>query len=356
MRWTFGPMGVVLLGVAACTSPPPEQAVPPPPAALETLTLAATPVARVQIWEGQVEAVERATLAAQTGGRVARLEVDVGDVVEEGQILVRFTEVEQRSAQRQAGAELAAARARAEEAAAALTRAESVHARRLAAQAELDRARAAHDAAQAALAAARAGLKRADEQVGYTAIRAPSGGVITARHVEPGETVAPGQALLSGVSLERLRLVLDLPQRLVAQLAPDTPVRVVLADGRRLEATALSVFPQADAATQTVTVRLSLPEGVAGLKPGMSVRAEFELGADTALLVPATALARRGEVQSVYLLREDGAVVLRQVRSGRQLSQGVEILAGLAPGDTVARDAVAAAAARRAQFAARTER
>lgn len=343
-----------LLMLAACSPGAPGGGVAVPAVTLETHTVALTTLPQTHDWDGRIEAIERATLAAQTGGRVADLPVDVGDVVEEGTVVVRFTAVEQQSGQHQAQAALEAARAHAIEVAATFRRIEEVYARKLVARAEYDRARAAHDAAQAQLAAARAGLKAADQQVGYTAIRAPYRGVVTARHAEPGETVSPGQPLLSGMSLDRLRLVVDVPQAQAARIVPDhagTRAFVLTDDGRRVAVTRITVFPQADDASHTVRVRLDLPENESGLAPGMSAKAVFELGETQAVSVPVSALARRGEVESVFVVQPDGLIALRQVRSGRRLDDAVEILAGLTPGDAVAADAAAALAARHAQRA-----
>lgn len=345
-----------LMALTACSSDIDTRSTALPDMGLSTLTVALEAFPYQRDWDGRIEAIDHATLAAQTGGRVADLPFDVGDVVEEGTVVVRFTAVEQQSGQRQAQAALEAARANAAEASATFRRIEDVHARGLVARSEFDRAKAAHDAAQAQLAAARAGLRSADEQVGYTAIRAPYRGVVTARHVEPGETVVPGQPLLSGMSLDRLRLVVDLPQREAARIQSDTVAVVLVDDGRRIPASRITVFPQADAASNTVAVRLDLPEGEAGLMPGMSAKAEFELGQAQVLRIPRAALAVRGEVASVYVVQADGLIALRQVRTGRQRQDEVEILAGLMPGEQVAVDAAQALQARREQRAQMAER
>lgn len=339
------------LALAACTPDLPAPATPTAVGALQTMVLEPVEVPREREWDGRIEAIDAATLAAQTGGRVAALPFDVGDTVDEGEIVVRFTQVEQQAGQRQAQAALSAARAAADEAAANFRRIEDVYARHLVARADYDRARAGHDAAQAQLAAARAALKSADEQVGYTAIRAPYRGVVTARFVEPGETVSPGQPLISGLSLDRLRLVVDVPQKLAIQLKPETPAWILSDDGRRIASARTVVFPQAEAGSHAVRVRLDVPEGEAGFLPGMSAKALFDTGSEESLVVPVAAVGRRGEISSVFVLREDGLILLRQVRLGRELGAEVEILAGLQAGETIALDAGAALAARREQRA-----
>src|SRR5690606_5312320 len=99
-------------------------------------------------------------------------------------------------------------------------------ARNLAARAELDRVTAAQRAAQARVASARAGVERMREQLGYTDVLAPYGGVVSARHVELGELVQPGTPLMSGFDPEALRVRVDLPQGIARQVTEVAQIQV----------------------------------------------------------------------------------------------------------------------------------
>jgi multidrug efflux pump subunit AcrA (membrane-fusion protein) len=75
----------------------------------------------------------------------------------------------------------------------------------------------------------------------------------------------------------------------------------------------------------------------------MLIKASFEIGTVDRLTVPGQAIAYRGEVAGVYVVADDGSIALRQVRPGRSGADGeTEILAGLAPGERIALDAIAA--------------
>src|SRR5690606_15995329 len=113
-----------------------------PPVAFETLEVTAEPSARERHWDGVVEAVNQATLSAQTAGRVLELPFDVNDYVEAGQVVVRFTDVEQVSAQRRAEAALNAARADLAEAEADFRRTDERAGRQSPSRAALDQTRA----------------------------------------------------------------------------------------------------------------------------------------------------------------------------------------------------------------------
>lgn len=331
-----------LLALAGCGRPPePGAASAAPP--LETLTVQPSAAVRERVWDGVVEAVNQATLSAQTGGRVVELPFDVNDYVQAGQVVVRFTDVEQQAGRRRAQAALNAAQAASTEAEADYRRIAEIYARKLVAKAQLDQAVARRDSAAAALEAARAALREAGEQVDYTVIRAPYSGILTQRHVELGETVRPGQPLVSGLSLNRLRVNVEIPQSDMAAIRAQGRAAVLLGEARRIEAERVVIFPFADPATHSFKVRLELPEAETGLQPGMTVKAAFVLGQAERLLVPASVLLRRSEVAAVYVI--DGRRVgLRQVRLGHRYGGEVEVLAGLRAGERIAADPVAARA------------
>jgi RND family efflux transporter MFP subunit len=331
------------LALSACG----EEAAAPgevPPVSFETLVVEARDSARERRWDGVVEAVNQATLSAQTAGRVLELPFDVNDYVEAGQVVVRFTDVEQVSAQRRASAAVSSAQAAAAEAELAFKRTEELVAKQLLARASLDQARARRDAARAALESARAGVSEAGEQVDYTVIRAPYSGILTERHVEVGEAVRPGQPLVSGLSLDRLRINVEVPQSDIAAIREHGAAAVLLPDGRRVDAERVIVFPYADPATHSFKVRVELPVAETGLQPGMTVKTAFKTGEARHLWVPRSALVTRSEVTAVYVVDARNRVALRQVRLGHAEGDAVEVLAGLADGDRIAADPVAALA------------
>lgn len=344
MRTVLLAAGAALL-LAACggEAPAPAAAVAAP--SLETLTLAPERAPRERVWDGVVEAVNQATLSAQTAGRVLELPYDVDDYVPAGAVVVRFTDVEQQAGQRQARAQLAAAEAADREAQADFERISGIYERRLVAKAQLDAATARRDSARAALDAARAAVRSSAEQVDYTVIRAPYPGIVVKRHVEVGESVRPGQPLISGISLGQLRVQVDVPQSDIAAIRDTRRAAVLLDDGaRRVEASEVTTFPYADPQTHTFKVRVELPEAETGLHPGMTVKVAFAVGETERLLLPASALVRRGEISAVYVADPAG-VVLRQVRLGHRFGERYEVLAGVSAGEQVVLDPLAAAQA-----------
>jgi RND family efflux transporter MFP subunit len=307
----------------------------------ETATVETAQAPLERVYDGTVEAVNKATMSAQTAGRIAEVFYDVDDYVEPGDPIVRFTDVEQQSALRQARANLVEALARQKQADAEFQRARGLFESGSSSRREYDQALAARDAAAARVTAARSAVATTEQQLEYTLVRAPYAGIVTERHVEVGEAVSVGQPLMSGLSLESLRVVVNLPQQVAARVR-DYRQAHVLTDEGRVGADNITIFPFADSASNTFTVRVELPAGQFALYPGMFVKVAFVIGDAERLLIPTRALLRRSEVTGAYIVSTDGKVRLRQVRAGNTFGDRTEILAGLSAGERIALDPVRA--------------
>ena len=322
--------------------------------AIDTFVVRGGADAEGRAWDGTVEAVREAVLSAQTGGRVTAVDVDVNDRVAAGQVLLRLTVVEQQAGVDAARAQLRAAEASAVEAERQYQRFASLARDKYVSGAQLDQARAARDAANAARDAARAQVSAAGQNADYTTVRAPYAGIVAARRVEPGETVGPGQPLLTVYAPDDLRIEVRVPQSAADAIRAKPQARVLFDDGRSVEARAVVVHPAADPASHSVPVRVALPRIEAGAPtPGATAKVVFPIaGGEGGVRIPDAAVARRGELTAVYVVK-DGRVLLRQVRLGARSGEAVDVLAGLAAGEVVARDPAEAlrmlAAARAAQ-------
>lgn len=350
MRKTLA--AALLVALAGCGSEPAAPTLPPLPA-LKTFEVDATGAAAGRAWDGVVEAVQQADLSAQTAGRVTTVAVDVDDRVRRGDVLLRLTAVEQQAGANTAQAQLRAARAAAAEAESNYRRFASLAGDQYVSRAQLDQARAARDSAVAARDAARAQLAQAAQQTDYTVVRAPFDGIVSARRVEPGESVAPGQPLLSMYAPGALRIEVQVPQSDAEAIRKVDRARIELADGRGLDAAQVVVYPAADPLTHSTGVRVVLPDVTPAPVPGVTAKVVFPIpaGGAASVALPAQALVQRGELSGVYVVDGD-RIALRQLRLGARTGDRVEVLAGLRRGETVAADPVAAVQALAEQRAA----
>ena len=291
--------------------------------------------------DGTVEAVNQATLSAQTGGSVDAIYYDVGNVVPAGAVVIRLKGTEQRAGLQAAQAALTEARARNDEAAANYGRIADMFRRRVVSKSQFDKATADRDSAAARLQAAVAGVAAARQGFNYTEIRAPYGGVVGKRLVHVGETVHPGMPLMTGLSLEQLRVTTNVPQSIVMQVSRLKQAAVYV-QGRRIAATHITIFPEAATPSSTFRARIDLPPGALDVAPGMYVKVGLVIGTVNRILVPQSALVVQSEVTGIYVLDSKGRPSLRYVRPGHRFGDRVEILAGLEPGERIALDPIAA--------------
>ncbi|MDR9389386.1 MAG: efflux RND transporter periplasmic adaptor subunit [Wenzhouxiangella sp.] len=286
--------------------------------------------------DGRIEAVQQSTVSAQISGTITALPVDVDDVVSQGDVIAQLDDTEPRAQLDQAQANLTEAEASLLDATQRVERIRPLAERGVASQAELDQAENQLNAAQARLERARAAVEQAQEQLSYTRVVAPYGGIVTERHVELGETVSPSTPLLSGFSLEALRVVVSIPQRYADLARQQRRALVTLNDGRVLRTDEMTFFPYADTDTHAFRVRMALSEVDGELFPGMLVRVGLPVGEREALWIPEEALVRRGELRGVYVLDDNDQQRLRQIRTGLRRDGQIEVLAGLSEGERVA--------------------
>ncbi|GAA0400950.1 efflux RND transporter periplasmic adaptor subunit [Cocleimonas flava] len=340
-----------------------------------------------QMLDGQIEAVNKSTVSSQTAGVISKLSYDVGDVVEKDALIARISSENQKSGLRQAQAAVSESKAAISSASAAVVQAEaaireatanynaaraefnrvkglyekriiarsqydqaeanmkSTLARVESAKANLNAAKARTNAARSNLASAQAGLAKAGEQLSYTEVVAPYSGIVTERLVELGEVVSAGTPIMTGISLQEIRVVTHVPQRLILAVRKNKAARVYTDDDKTgIVVKKLTIFPYADETTNAFKVRASLDSAPQGLFPGVYVKIGFNVGSEKRLVVPESSVAYRSEVTGVYVVDEKGIPTLRQVRVGRRTPDGkVRILAGLDSGEIVAIDPVHAA-------------
>jgi RND family efflux transporter MFP subunit len=325
----------------------------PAAADLATAPIEYRTVPREYRLDGVVEAINRTTVSAQTQGQVDEILYDVDDFVEKGDVIVRLRDTEHRARVAQAAAELKSASAQLEQARDEYARVEDLYRKKNVSESAMDQAEANLKGAQARLDAAQAGLEQAQEQLAYTKIRAPYSGIVTHRHVEVGEIASPGQPVMSGISLEELRVIVDVPQSVIPAVRKEGEVRVYLPDGSIAEPGRITVFPFADLGSNTFKVRIDLAERAEDLFPGMFVKTGIVTGKKEELTVPKQAVVQRSEVTGVYVVDADGRIRLRQIRAGRALGDDVVVLSGLEQGERVALDPIAAGVALKAQAEAR---
>ncbi|HJV85254.1 MAG TPA: efflux RND transporter periplasmic adaptor subunit [Noviherbaspirillum sp.] len=319
---------------------------------LPTATVQSAGTAEAAPYDGVVEAVRQTVMASQVPGAIIALPVKAGDVVKEGQVLVRIDA--RAAAQNSAASEaqVQAARAALELATKDFQRQQQLYKKEYISQAAFERAESQYRATSAQLRAQIAQASAASIQSGFYTVKAPYAGVIADVPVSLGDMAMPGRPLLTIYAPTALRVTASVPQTALARVAAGQPVKVELpglpADRQWMTIPQLQVLPTIDAGTHSAQVRVDLPADVKGVTPGMFARVWLpSQGAGSGrLYVPSSAVVRRAEMTGLYVIDAKGQAILRQVRTGRVEGERIEILSGVAAGERVVLDPQAAARSR----------
>lgn len=264
------------------------------------------------------------------GGRVLAVHVQPGDWVGKGQILATI----ERSVQSQQIAQLAAQvdvnRADARLAQNNLDRARALVADGFVSKADIDQKTATRDAAVARVNVAIAQLNQMRAQVGRLDIRAPEGGLVLTRAVEPGQIVSGGATSLfriaKGGEME-MRAMLsesELAQLRVGTAAKVTPVGLT----QSFEGTVWQISPVIDQANRQGFVKIALPANQA-LRPGGFASAQIAMDQVSASVLPESAVQSDNQGAYVYVVGKDNKIERRNVTTGAVTAGGLAITKGL---------------------------
>ena len=311
---------------------------------------------------------------AKVAGYLKSIYVDVGDRVAQGQLIgilevPEFTEEFAHAAASEKRSELDVVRADTE-----VTRAESAFDIRklsydrllavskskpnLIAQHEIDTAAAQFREAEAQLATARATLESTRQQVqvttasksrvktmmSYLRITAPFSGVVTKRYADAGAMIQAGTAsqtqampVIRLSQVDRLRLVLPVPESIVARVKIGSPVNVRVDALQRVFSGKVTRFTgRLDSATRTMETEVDLSNPGHTILPGMYGYASLSLDQrGQALVVPVQAISGHGTTPSIYVVNDANVLEQRQVKLGLETPNLVEITSGLKEGELV---------------------
>jgi RND family efflux transporter MFP subunit len=294
--------------------------------------------------EGLVEAEQISTISARTAGKIEQIHFDVNDFVEKNEVVVVIDNEQQASSLKQAEATLKEAIALSQEAQAEFDRVEKVYREKVVSKSAFDKASAGLKTARARVESAQATTTQAKQQFEYTLVRAPFSGILTDRAVEPGESVTVGTKLVTGVSLEKLRVLTHVPQTIMKAVRPHR-YATIITDDSEIISTDMTFFPFADPGSHSFALRVRLADLDHDLLPGMHVKVAMEVEREQKVVIPFSAVAFRGEVTAVYV-QQGHRLQFRHVRLGRQLKGNeVVVVSGIDAGEMVVTDPVAAAIA-----------
>jgi RND family efflux transporter MFP subunit len=303
----------------------------------ENATVAEVQVIRRPRFEsavGTIKPIHESAVAAKILARVTEVNFTAGKPVTAGEVLVRLSDEDLQSRLKQAEAQWSSASASAQQAQSDLQRAQQLHSRNAISEAEFETALTATKTRNAELERAQRAVEESKVFLGYATIVAPFTGIVVDKQIEPGDTVSPGQPLLTIYDPAEMQLVANVRESLAMQLKVGQSIPAMLESmDHQCMATVREVVPQADVGSRSFQIKVSGP-CPPGIYSGMFGRILLPLEEESLVVVPQQAVHRVGQLTLVDVV--DGSNVVRcNVQIGREIDGTFEVLSGLKAGERV---------------------
>lgn len=325
----------VFLGALLAACGKPAETAPTPSLTVETVAPRTRELVREVAASGAIAAWEEIAIGVEVSGlRVSEVAVEVGDTVRRGDVLLRLDARTLRAQAAQSQASVAQAQANADVAGKRARRTQQLAGERFVSQQDADQAQAEATSAQAQLRTARAADEAAQVQLGFTTVRAPHDGVISARAVQPGQVAGAGTELLRLIRDGRLEWRAELAEADLIRVAPGTPVRLTGPANATIEGRVRQVSPALDPQRRTGTVYADLPRP-GSLRAGMFAQGRLALGESRGLTVPLEAVVRRDGRAYVYVVDAQNRARERRIDTGTHAGDAIEVRSGLTADERV---------------------
>ncbi len=288
---------------------------------------------------GKMAAVNSANISTRMMGFVNKINVKVGDKVKKGQLLIQInsSDINAKNAQVSAGII---------EASAALKNTETNYHRykvlfesNSASQKEMDDITAQYTMSKAQLVAAKARKNEVNALLSYTNIRAPFSGVITNSYVKKGDMARPGSPLISLEQGSKHEVNTMVSENIIGRISKNMKVDILLKSTNTIIKGWVSEISSSSINTGgQYLVKIQLETSKEHILSGMYASVQFPITSNNTikkpLLIPISALIKKGELVGVYTVNKNNIALLRWLRVGRTYGDHIQILAGLSEGET----------------------
>jgi membrane fusion protein (multidrug efflux system) len=270
-----------------------------------------------------LEAEEEATVVARVGGVVEEILVDEGAAVRAGQALARLDDERLRLERERAEVELAKLER-------VYERTQTMHAKQLVSAERFEQIRSDYETQQVA-------RDLAQMQLEYATVRAPIGGVVSARHIKTGNMIRENDPAFRVTDFDPLRAVMHVPERELNKLreGQTATLRFDALPGEVFTGRVTLISPTVDPETGTFRAIVEVRDPSRQVKPGLFGRVRIQYDQrDNALLIPKQAVLEEDNESAVFVV-QDSLAVRRTVTTGYANGDQIEILDGVAEGEQV---------------------
>jgi membrane fusion protein (multidrug efflux system) len=314
--------GFLVLRRTDSNLPDPHKASKKGPIAVSTIRLEAHAMEDNIFATGTLRANEELDLSSEIAGRITAINFKEGTAVRQGQVLVKLNDSDLRALLQKL--QLQRSLAEREE-----KRAKLLLEQKLISLED-------YDAKLNAVQILAADIDKTRSDLAKTELHAPFNGVVGLRSVSVGSTITPATAIAHIEQLSPIKIDFSLPEKYANTLKVGSPITfVVTGSDREYTGTVYAFEPKIDPATRTLKVRATAPNADGSLTPGAFAKIRVTLSrTDDALIVPTSAIVPTIDGQSVYVMNS-GKALSRKVVTGIRTDSTIQVVSGLAPGDSI---------------------
>ena len=326
---------LAFLSLEACDKQPESEDVRP----VRTMVIETHMTGDLITLTGQLNARHETKLAFRLSGKLVERLVTIGDIVKADQIVAKLDAETERNTRDAAKADYTAAVAFLDQSEAAERRYGNLINEKAVSQQEYEEALKQHKTARSQVKAARAKLDSAEDQLGYTVLKADADGVITAKGAEPGEVVHVGQMIVALAHEKGRDAVFDMPAQIIRDgISVNQEVEVWLVDNPDIKTTGKvrEISPQADPSTRTYQVKVGLDALPSGMFLGSTVVGRLKLRTGTLIEIPSYALAMAETKPAVWIIDpKTNTVHKREIEITRYTRDAAIVASGLQSGERI---------------------
>ncbi len=297
----------------------------------EKTTVKEAPVPNVEVAQAQARAVPQESLYSstveafavnnimpQTGGRIRKINVEVGDYVQAGQVLAEMDRLQMEQLELQ------------------IKNDEDEYQRLKTLYEQGGVAKSDFEAAELGYKVRRSNYENVKEN---TILRSPVTGFVSARNFDQGDMFGMSAPIFTVQQVVPVKLLVGISESEYSKVKKGDVVTIT-ADaipGRTFTGKVERIYPTIDASTRTFKVEVKVPNADKALRPGMYARVKVNFGNRNSVIVPDRAIVKQEGTGTrfIYVLREDGTVSYVPVTVGRHIGKEYEVVDGLAAGETV---------------------
>ena len=293
-------------------------------------------------YTGVIEAWNKINVTPDIGGKIAKIHVEEGDIVQKGQLLAELDTRAVRLQLEQAQAALAVAEANYNDAQKNMERMERLKKEDAASDQQYEKVKLAYDAADAQLKQARAAVNLARYSLDVSLMKAPFSGVVASRNAEVGDVInpmmggfSPTSGVLTLMNFSRVKIEVDATQQDVARIKRGQPaeLRVTALPDRIFQGKVSIVNITADPLSKKFRVEVTVDNPDLALRPNTFGEVSLEVSThEHALVIPQKAVL---ENKYVFRVKDDNTVERVDLSLGLQNSDRIEVINGLKEGDLV---------------------